>query len=112
MPGSMSSPCRRASRRKISTKLLSGTGGTKILLGIRRRNAGVHQLFRLEVCGEDDHQLEGNLELQAITQVEVIHPSIHGQDPAVQQHGGRNDLAAEVIHDEDALLAFICAGAA
>ena len=70
-------------------KLLFGDGRDEDFVGDASQERGVHQLLRLEIGGEDDHQLERDLEFQTIAQGEIIDAAIHGQDPAVQQHGGR-----------------------
>ena len=35
-------------------------------------------------------------------QLEIVHPALHGHDPAVEQAGGGHQLAAEVVDDEAA----------
>src|SRR6266699_2601615 len=48
----------------------------------------VHQLFRLEIGGEDHHLLEGNAEAFAGMQLEVIDAALEGHDPAIEKVGG------------------------
>src|SRR5581483_5219468 len=61
----------------------------------------VGEVARVQVGREDDHQLEGNLELHAGGQGEVVDATVERNDPAVEQLARRKHLAAEVVDDED-----------
>ena len=59
---------------------------------------------RLEVGREAHLDVEGDLELHAVGQREVVDPAVEGHDPAVQQRLGADRLAAEVVDHEDAVV--------
>ena len=62
----------------------------------------VHQVFGIEVGGENNQFLERNAESFAGMQLEVVETAFERHDPAVEQVGGADELAAEVVDDEAA----------
>ena len=54
-------------------------------VGKAAQEGRVHQVFGLEVGGEDDQFLEGNEEAFAGMEVEVVDAVFQGDDPAVEQ---------------------------
>src|SRR3972149_467425 len=55
-----------------------------------------------DVRREDEEQLEGDLDGLAAEEREVVDARLHGDDPAVEQLLRLDELAAEVVDDEDA----------
>src|SRR3990167_140914 len=63
----------------------------------------VGQLQRIEVGGEHQDQVEGDLAVAATAQVEVVLLLFHRHDPAVEQIDRRHPLPTEVVDDENAV---------
>src|SRR5262249_35916815 len=64
----------------------------------------IGQIVGVEVCGEDHHHFERDLELHAVLQRQVIDAAVEGHDPAVEQVARGDKLAAEVVDEEDTVV--------
>src|SRR5437763_9121683 len=64
----------------------------------------VRQIVGVKVRGEDNQHFKWNLKLHAILQGKIIDAPVERNDPAVEQIARRNELAAEVIDEEDAVV--------
>ena len=64
----------------------------------------VAELGRVEVRREDDQDLERNGELQAAVEREIVDATFQGHDPPVQQRSRLDELTAEVVDQEDAVV--------
>ena len=57
-----------------------------------------------EVGREHQHHVEGDLELAAVAQHQVVVATVHRHDPAVHQLARRDHLAAQVVDQEEAVV--------
>src|ERR1700728_1124784 len=85
---------------KDAFEQLNAWPGNLDFVGQAAQECGVHQVFRIEVCGEDHHLLEGDREALAGVQFQVVDAALEGHDPAIEQVGRAYQLAAKVIDDE------------
>src|SRR5262249_39987611 len=60
----------------------------------------------IQVSREHDQDVEGNLELLAGVQRQIIDPALKRNDPTVQQLFRTNPLPAEIIDEKDAAVCF------
>src|SRR5215469_11866614 len=99
-------PLRLANHLKDCVELRVGKRAD-VYLGLDAAQEGrVDQRCGIEVGGEDNEHLEGNLHLPTSGQREEVDPAIERNHPAVQQLFGTNALAAEVIDDQHTVVGF------
>jgi hypothetical protein len=79
-----------------------GDGGDQHLRLDATEEGLVAERLGLEVGREHDLDVEGDVELHAVVELQVVALAIEGDDPPVQQRlGGQVGLAPEVVDDED-----------
>src|SRR5580704_13942507 len=64
----------------------------------------VGQVVGVEVGGKDHHHFKGNLELHAVLQRKIVDAPVQRNDAAIEQIAGGNELASEVVNEEDAIV--------
>ncbi len=60
----------------------------------------VHEVLGIQVAGEHEQAVEGDLELESRVQRQVIHLVFEGEDPPAEDLRGRGPLPSEVVEDE------------
>ena len=102
--GIRSRPPWHTTRRGAGTLLRSGRRSQSCRESAARKASSTRSL-RLQVRREDDQLLERHLDLLARRQREEIVPVFQRNDPAVQQLGRLDPLAAEVVDQQAAAIA-------
>src|SRR5580692_4893504 len=91
-----------ALRVEDATVRLETRRGDFDFVGQTAEERGIHQIFRLDIGGEDDQFLKGNGDALAGMEFEVVDAVFEGHDPAVEEGGGADQLTAKVVDDEAA----------
>src|SRR5580700_3771076 len=91
-----------ALRLEDATEGVETRRGHLDFVGQATQKGGVHQIFRLDIGGEDDELFKGNAETLAGVEFEVVDAVFERDDPAVEEGGGADELAAKVVDDEAA----------
>src|SRR5260370_12547022 len=70
----------------------------------------VYQVARIEVGGKDNQLLEGHFELLSVGGGEIIMTAFQGQNPAVEQLLGADQLTAEVVDQKHTTISLCVEG--
>ena len=75
------------------------------LIGNAPQERLVCQVHRLQVCGENDELVKGDLNLATGRQCQVVDPVLQRHDPAIEQFGRIDPLPTEVVDQQAAAIA-------
>ena len=83
----------------------SGSIGQELdLVAEAAQESLVGDVLRAQVGREHEDQVERHLEVMAPARHERVLPRVHRHDPAVEQHGRLDALAAEVVDQQEAVV--------
>lgn len=85
---------------KDAVEVFEAGSGDLDFVGQSAEEGGVHEVFGVEVGGEDEEFLEGDAEGFTVLEAEEVHSAFEWDDPAVEQVSGAEELSAEVIDEE------------
>ena len=83
-------------------ELFFGRRGQADLVGDPAQECGIHDVLGQEIRGKDQHLIEGYREGPASVERQIVDPSLHRADPAVQKIVRPHQLPTEIVDDESA----------
>lgn len=81
-------------------EVLEAWGRDFDFVGETAEECRVHEVFWIEVSGEDEEFLEWDGEGFSSVEAHEVDAAFEGDDPTVEEVGGADELASEVIDDE------------
>src|SRR5450759_4621483 len=85
--------------KDLAEHLFAGVTCLDLVLDTAQKRL-IHERAWIEVRGEDQQLVEGNLELTTSIQFQEIYAELEWHDPAIQEIGGTNLLAAKVVNQK------------
>src|SRR5579863_6117137 len=97
-------PGRRARHAKNLVELVGFDSVDKNLVWNAPKKRFIGELIRGQIGGENNLQLERDVELAAAAERKKVDAAIERHDPAVEQIPRRNHLASEVVDQQDSVV--------